>query len=72
MRTACASILLLGFLAWGGYYVLWAYEGASFSAAASPPMKELYETRAMLGLPVGIILVVLGGLLFVSIWRRKP
>ena len=70
LRLAIAIVLLVAFLAWGGYYVVWAYEAASFSVAAAPPMKAVYETRAMLGLPLGVALIAIGILLLVVVNRR--
>jgi hypothetical protein len=72
MRSIVAAILLLAFVAWGAYYLLWAYQSASFSVAAEPAMREVYETRAMLALPMGSVLVTVGVLLFWGIRRRKP
>ena len=71
MKVVGASVLLLAFIAWGGYYVLWAYQSASFSVAATPPMKALYETRAMFAFPLGIALATLGVLLFIVIRGRN-
>lgn len=72
MRLVLALLVLLGMLAVGAYYILWAYQSASFSVAADPVMKSVYETRAMLAFPLGIALGVLGVLLFNSVRPRKP
>jgi cytochrome c-type biogenesis protein CcmH/NrfF len=63
-------LLLLGFVAWGLYMGLWAFQSASFSVPADPPMKAVYETRAMLALPVGALLIGVGVLAFVLLGRR--
>jgi F0F1-type ATP synthase membrane subunit c/vacuolar-type H+-ATPase subunit K len=70
MRTMIGALLLVGLVAWGGYYIVWAYQSASFSVAAEPVMKSMYETRAMLALPVGVALIVIGVVLFLVL--RKP
>jgi hypothetical protein len=70
MRSTVALVVLLAFLAWGGYYIMWAYQSASFSVAAAFPMKAVYETRAMLALPLGAVLAALGVLLFITV--RNP
>jgi hypothetical protein len=72
VRLPVALALLLAFLAWGSYYIMWAYQSASFSVAASPSMKAVYETRAMLALPLGVALVAIGVLLFLVVRRRNP
>jgi hypothetical protein len=72
VRIITAFILLLAFIAWGGYYILWAYQSASFSVPASFPMKAVYETRAMLAMPLGVALVSIGVLLFMLVRRRNP
>jgi hypothetical protein len=64
-------LVLIGFCAWGGYAILWAFQSASFSVPAGGAMKAVYETRAMLALPLGVILIVTGVLAFVQIGRRK-
>jgi hypothetical protein len=64
-------VLLLGLGAWGLYMGLWAFQSASFSVPASPPMKAIYETRAMLALPVGVSLIVAGVLAFTVLRRRN-
>jgi TRAP-type C4-dicarboxylate transport system permease small subunit len=71
MRHVIALLVLLGMLAFGAYYILWAYQSASFSVAADHSMKAVYETRAMLALPLGFALAVLGVLLFNAIRPRK-
>jgi hypothetical protein len=71
MRFAVALVLLLAFLVWGGYYIMWAYQSASFSVPAAFPMKAVYETRAMLALPLGVALATLGVLLFLLVVRRR-
>jgi len=72
MRFAIALVLLLAFLAWGSYYIMWAYQSASFSVPAALPMKAVYQTRALLALPVGVILAVAGILLFLVVRRKNP
>jgi len=72
VRASLAWILLIAFVAWGCYYILWAYQSASFSVAAAAPMKAVFETRAMIALPIGVALTVLGVLLFVVVRRRSP
>jgi hypothetical protein len=71
MRLAIAVIVLLAFLAYGAYYIMWAYQSASFSVAAADPMQAIYETRAMLAFPLGCSLATLGVLLFMVIKRPK-
>jgi hypothetical protein len=71
MRSIVAAILLLVFGGWGTYYLLWAYQNASFSVVAEPTMRAIYETRAMVGLPIGIGLIAIGVLFFLSIRRQK-
>jgi hypothetical protein len=70
MRAAFSWLCLLAFGAWGIYYIVWAYQSASFSVAAEPIMKSMYETRAMLALPVGATLMAVGVVLFLVL--RKP
>lgn len=72
MRQAAAWLVLAGMLVLGAYYILWAYESASFSVAANASMKAVYETRAMLALPLGLVLGVLGVLLFRAIRPTGP
>jgi hypothetical protein len=64
-------LLLLGFAAWGLYIGLWAFQSASYSVSAAPTMKAVYETRAMLALPIGALLIVAGVLLFTVLRRQK-
>ncbi len=71
MRSIAAVILLLAFAAWGAYHLLWAYQSASFSVAAEPTLRAVYETRAMVALPIGIGLVAIGVLFFLGLQRRK-
>jgi hypothetical protein len=71
MRRLLALLVLLGMLALGAYYVLWAYQSASFSVAANQEMKAVYQTRAMLALPLGLALGLLGVLLFNAIRPRN-
>ena len=71
MRSAIAVILLLACLALGAYYIMWAYQSASFSVAAAEPMRAVYQTRAMLAFPLGCTLAILGVLLFLVIKRPK-
>jgi hypothetical protein len=65
-------VLLLGFCLWGIYTILWAFQSASFSVPAAPAMKAVYETRAMLALPLGVLLITAGILFFVQLAKRKP
>ena len=58
-------LLSLGLFLWGAALTLWAYQSASFSVPAEFPMKAVYETRAMLSLPLGVLLIVVGVLLLV-------
>jgi len=59
---------LLGiFFVIGIYYMLAAFQSASFSVPADPIMSEIYKTRAMLSLPVSILMFVVGGLLFICL-----
>ncbi len=64
-------VLLLGFAAWGLYMGLWAFQSASFSVPAETAMKAVYETRAMLALPVGALLIVAGVLIFATLRSRN-
>jgi len=51
----------------GVYYFLASLQSASFSVPAEPIMSEIYKTRAMLCLPVSILMFSVGGLLFVCL-----
>ncbi len=71
MIQAVRWVLLVGFGAWGLYMGLWAFQSASFSVPADAAMKAAYETRAMLALPVGALLIVAGVLTFAALRRRN-
>jgi phosphoglycerol transferase MdoB-like AlkP superfamily enzyme len=71
MRRLIAWILLLAFVIWGGYYIIWAYQSASFSVAAEPTMRAVYQTRSMCGLPIGVALAILGVVMFVQITKSR-
>jgi hypothetical protein len=71
MMRIARWVFLIGFCAWGIYTILWAFQSASFSVPAEPQMKAVYETRAMLALPVGVILIAIGALVFVQFGGRK-
>ena len=62
---------LLGFTSWGVYTILWAFQSASFSVPAASGMKAVYETRAMLALPVGVLLITAGVVIFFQIGQRR-
>lgn len=51
----------------GVYYLLASIQSASFSVPANPVMSEIYKTRAMLCLPVSILMFAVGGLAFVCL-----
>jgi hypothetical protein len=59
--------LLSAFSLLGIYYLLWAYQSASFSVPADPVMSEIYKTRAMLSLPISLLMLAVGGLAFVCL-----
>jgi len=71
MIRAVRWVLLLGFGAWGLYMGLWAFQSASFSVPADAAMKAVYETRAVLALPVGVLLIVAGLLIFAVLRGRN-
>jgi nitrogen fixation-related uncharacterized protein len=68
------SVLAL-FSAVGVYYFLWSVQSASYSVPAEPIMSEVYKTRAMLCLPVSILMFAVGGLAFLYLGKvsnREP
>ena len=71
MIAALRWAVLLGFCVWGIYVVLRAFQSASFSVPAEPPMKAVYATRALLALPVGVLLIVAGAVTFVLLGRSR-
>lgn len=71
MRAMVAVLLLVAFFGWGAYYVIWAYQSASFSVAADMPMKAEYETRAMLAFPTGVLLIATGIVSGWIVWSRR-
>lgn len=70
MRTAVRWILLIAFAAYGTYLILWAYQSASFSVTASSVIAEIYKTQALLALPLGLLTIFMGIVLFILL-RRK-
>jgi hypothetical protein len=64
-------ILLLGFGIWGAYMIIWSYESASFSVPAEGPIRAVYETRAVLGFPLGVALISVGALFFFGLRSEK-
>jgi hypothetical protein len=59
--------LLFMFSIVGVYYVLASIQSASFSVPAEPVMSEIYKTRAMLCLPISMLMFAVGGLAFVCL-----
>jgi hypothetical protein len=68
---AARWILLALFCGLGLYSLLAAYQSASFSVVASPMMAEVYKTRAVLLLPISILLFAIGILLFILLARAR-
>lgn len=60
IRWGAAAIFVFA----GGYILLWAIQSASYSVAADPVMKALYETRAMVLYPVSVLYVSMGLVIF--------
>ena len=71
MTQALRWALLLGFCCWGVYVGLWAFQSASFSVPAEPPMKAVYETRPLLALPISVLLIATGVIAFVLLRKRQ-
>jgi hypothetical protein len=71
MIRAVRWLVVLAFAAWGLYLGLWAFQSASFSVPADAAMKAVYDTRAMLALPVGVLLIVAGLLIFAALRNRN-
>jgi hypothetical protein len=63
-------LALLGFCSWGAYMGLWSFQSASFSVPLEPPMKTIYETRALLALPIGVLMIAFGIFIFMSLRKR--
>ena len=63
--------LLIGASLWGGYLAIWAYQSASFSVAAEPILAEIYKTRAITLLPLGVAISAIGILFFLVLSPRR-
>jgi len=62
--------LLILFVATGCYFLLWAFQSASFSVPAEPLMSEIYKTRSLLLLPMSVLTIAVGALFFICL-RKK-
>ena len=71
MRQGLRWLLLIALCVWGVYMEMWAFQSASFSVPVEPPMKAMYETRALLALPVGMLLIIAGVVTFVLLGRPR-
>ena len=67
MREIARWIALVLFSLLGLYFLMWAYQSASYSVPAEPFMAEIYKTRAILLLPMSILHFAVGILFFVSL-----
>jgi hypothetical protein len=59
--------LLFMFSIVGFYYLLASVQCASFSVPAEPVMSEIHKTRAVLCLPISMLMFPVGGLAFVCL-----
>jgi TRAP-type C4-dicarboxylate transport system permease small subunit len=59
--------LLLFFVVIGVYFWLVMLRSASFSVPAEPLMSEIYKTRAIVGLPIALLLCSVGVLFFICL-----
>lgn len=70
IRTGLSIIVPTVFALSGAYTLMWCYQSASFSVAADPVMKEIYETRALLLLPIFVLFFAVSVLFFLVMRRR--
>jgi hypothetical protein len=59
--------ILISFVAMGTYCLLGSIQSASFSVPADPLLSEIYKTRAILLLPVAILMFSSGVLFFINL-----
>lgn len=55
----------------GGYYILWALQGASFSVAAGSAAQEIYKARAEIMFPIGLLFIAVGILYFCIVFSSR-
>jgi peptidoglycan/LPS O-acetylase OafA/YrhL len=70
-RTTVRWVLFLGCVAYGLYLMMWAFQSAILSVPLPDAQKADYETRALVFLPLSLVLIGQGVLFFLVLGRRK-
>jgi TRAP-type mannitol/chloroaromatic compound transport system permease large subunit len=64
-------VLFLGCVAYGLYLMMWAFQSAVLSVPLPDEQKAVYETRALVFLPLSVVMIGQGVLFFLVLGRRK-
>ena len=67
MRACIRWFFLIGFCAIGVILLTWSVQDADFSVPAQSVASEIYETKAVLLLPMGILFFAVGALFFICL-----
>jgi peptidoglycan/LPS O-acetylase OafA/YrhL len=70
-KTAARWALFLGCVAYGLYLMMWAFQSALFSVPLPDVEKINYETRALVFLPLSLVMIGQGILFFLVLGPRK-
>lgn len=69
--NALRWLLLMIFWAGGIFYLLWAFQSASFSGAVTGAMAEIYKTQALVFLPLSICMFGVGFAIFAVLRKGR-
>ena len=71
MRSLARWVLLGAFVLYGMYFMVWAFQDAMLSVPENPIAKANMETRALVFLPISIVLMAQGVLFFICLRQKK-
>ncbi len=64
-------IIMMFFCLTGLYFMMWAFQSASYSVSETPINSELFKTRAIVLFPVSILFIAQGALFFIVLKERE-
>lgn len=71
IRTVLRWILLIVFVLYGAYLMVWSFQSAMLSVPESLVAKTHYETRALVFLPLSVVLISQGVIFFILLKKKK-
>ncbi|AEG01798.1 hypothetical protein Metme_3428 [Methylomonas methanica MC09] len=64
-------LIMIFFCLTGLYFMMWAFQSASYSVSETPINSEIIKTRAMILFPVSILFIAQGVLFYLVLKERE-